>query len=67
MVAEGEPDPATKEALRYRHALLDGYQELKSRPLNTRTAEVVCSRIKCTATREVIYTPRSTRTGSALS
>jgi Fic family protein len=39
-------DPATKEALRYSHALLEGYQELARRPLNTRTAELVCSRIK---------------------
>jgi len=72
MVAEGEPDLATKEALQYRHALLEGYKDLKSHPLNTRTAEVVCSRIKGTelrvrrvpgtlvanqATSEVIYTP----------
>jgi Fic family protein len=72
MVAEGKPDPATKEALQYRHALLEGYKDLRSHPLNTRTAELVCSRIKGTemrvrrvpgtlianrATGEVIYTP----------
>ncbi len=44
--SEGAADPATKEALRYRHALLEGFETLKKRPLNTRTAEFVCSRIK---------------------
>src|ERR1044072_7886299 len=31
--------PATREALRYSRALLDGYQSVKKRPLTTRTAE----------------------------
>ena len=72
LASEREPDPATKEALRYRQALLEGYRDLESHPLNTRTAEVVCSRIKGTEMRvrrvpgtfiaditcgEVIYTP----------
>ena len=39
-------DPATKEALRYSHALLNGYKALARHPLNTRTAEQVCSLIK---------------------
>jgi Fic family protein len=39
-------DPATREALRYSTALLEGYRALKRRPLNTRTAEQVCTRIK---------------------
>ena len=39
-------DPPTKEALRYRHALLDGFATLPARPLCTATAELVCSRIK---------------------
>lgn len=39
-------DPATKEALRYRRALLDGYRSLAERPLSTRTAERVCSQIR---------------------
>lgn len=75
MAAEGEPDPATTEALRYRHALLEGAKDVRSHPLNTRTAEVVCSRIKGTAmsvrrvpgtalanaaSGEVIYTPPET-------
>jgi Fic family protein len=66
------PDPATKEALRYRTALRDGFESLKHRPLTTRTAEEVCSTIKDVhmtvrkvpgtrlgndATGDVIYTP----------
>lgn len=39
-------DPVTREALRHSSALLEGYGALKRRPLNTRTAEQVCSRIK---------------------
>lgn len=65
-------DPATREALRYSSALLEGFQALKQHPLNTRTAEQVCTRIKGIdmqvrrvpgtalanhATGEVIYTP----------
>lgn len=71
--SDGEhADPATREALRQSSALLEGFQALKQTPLNTRTAEHVCSRIKgiamqvrCVpgtalanqATGEVIYTP----------
>jgi Fic family protein len=65
-------DPATKEALRYRRALAEGFEALKDRPLTTRTAEQICSMIKGVdmsvrrvagtklennATGEVIYTP----------
>lgn len=65
-------DPATKEALRYRTALYQGYVELAQRPLNTSTAVAVCSTIKGmdmdirkvpgttitnTTTGETIYTP----------
>ncbi len=39
-------DPATREALRYRQALYEGFVSLKRRPLSTRTAEQVCSTIK---------------------
>ncbi len=39
-------DPATREALRHSTALLEGYRALKQRPLSTRTAEQVCTRIK---------------------
>jgi Fic family protein len=70
--AEGTADPATREALRYRHALLEAFDKLKQRPLGTRTAEDVSSRIRGVETRvrrmpgtaltsaasgEVIYTP----------
>ncbi|MCD9045226.1 protein adenylyltransferase Fic [Luteimonas sp. MHLX1A] len=65
-------DPATKEALRYRTALQEGFQSLRQRPLCTGTAEAVCTRIKGVQmqvrrvpgtalanqqTGEVIYTP----------
>lgn len=69
---EGHADAATKEALRYRTALYQGYMALAQRPLNTSTAETVCSTIKNMAmeirripgtriantnTGEVVYTP----------
>ncbi len=65
-------DLATKEALRYRQALLEGYRQLEQRPLNTRTAEQICTLIRGVdmtvrrvpgtalindATGDVIYTP----------
>lgn len=65
-------NPATKEALRYRAALYEGFQSLGQRPLSTSTAEVVCTRIKhvqmqvrkipgtalvSQQTGEVVYTP----------
>ena len=43
---DGQADPATKEALRYGAALLEGFHSLRDRPLSTRTAEEVCSKIK---------------------
>ena len=75
--AEGTADPATREALRYRYALLEGFSALESRPLGTRTAETVCTQIKGTemsvrrvpgtalvnqVANEVIYTPPETET-----
>lgn len=69
---EGKADPATKEALRYSQALLEGYRGLSKHPLSTRTAEQVCGTIKGTTmavrrvpstalaretTGEIIYTP----------
>lgn len=39
-------DPATKEALRYRTALYEGWQLLASRPINTTMAEHICTQIK---------------------
>lgn len=65
-------DPATKEALRYRSALYEGFVSLKHRPLTTSTAIQVCSQLKNVvmdirripgtalanaATGELIYTP----------
>jgi Fic family protein len=44
----GAADPATKEALRYRTALFQGYAALKNRPLATNVAVDVCSVIKGT-------------------
>jgi len=69
---EDQADPATKEALRYSRALFEGYPALNQRPLNTRTAQEICSQIKGVqmnvrrtsgtaltndATGEIIYTP----------
>jgi Fic family protein len=65
-------DPATKEAFRYRMALLEGFNNLSNRPLSTGTAEQICSTLKGVTmtvrqvpgttlandrTKEVIYTP----------
>ena len=70
--ADAGADTATREALRYRRALLEGVKALKTRPLTTRTAESICTQIKGVemsvrrvpgtalandATGEVIYTP----------
>lgn len=41
-------DHATKEALRYRTALYDGIQAIKTRPLTTNTALTICQTIKNT-------------------
>jgi Fic family protein len=46
LASEKDADPETKEALRYRHALLEGFARLEDHPLSTRTAEMVCSRIR---------------------
>ena len=42
----GAADPATKEALRYRTALRQGFESLSQLPLTTRTAVKVCQTIK---------------------
>ena len=39
-------DPATKEALRYRTALREGFESLAKHPLSTRTAVEICCTIK---------------------
>ena len=43
---EGLADPATREALRYRTALYQGYKSLAKKPLSTSTAIEVCRTIK---------------------
>ena len=69
---DSNADHATKEALRYRTALYEGYKQLDKRPLCTNTAVEICSTIKSVkmdirkvpgtvlsnqATGEIIYTP----------
>jgi Fic family protein len=47
--ANSEPekaDDATKEALRYRTALMQGFKDVQEKPLSTRTAVLVCRAIK---------------------
>jgi Fic family protein len=70
--AESQADPATKEAIRYRAALLTGVDEISRRPLNFNTANIICSQLKDVEmdirrvpgtalanqrTGEIIYTP----------
>lgn len=70
--ANGAESQATREALRYRSALYEGFLSLRQRPLCTNTAELVCTRIKAVdmqvrrvpgtalanhQTGEIIYTP----------
>ncbi len=64
-------DAATREALRYSQALLEGFKSLRKHPLVTRTAEEICSHIKgqpmqvrkipgtalARASGEIVYTP----------
>jgi Fic family protein len=44
--AEDKADPATKEALRYRTALYEGFQLLDQRPLSTAAAVRICQTIQ---------------------
>ncbi|WP_447722682.1 protein adenylyltransferase Fic [Edwardsiella tarda] len=64
-------DPATKEALRYRTALYDGYSHLEDYPLCTNTAVAICTKLRAVQTdirktpgtvlrdqnNKVVYTP----------
>jgi Fic family protein len=69
---DSQADPMTKEALRYRTALRQGFEELVRKPLCTNTALEICSTIKSAqmdirkvpgtalsnqATGKLIYTP----------
>ena len=68
----GQADSATKEALRYRTALREGFEKIKTRPSNTVLAEQICSTLRGidmtvrkipgttlsnAATGDIIYTP----------
>jgi hypothetical protein len=70
--AGGSAGAATREALRYRYALLEGVAALRTRPLTTAIAVSVCTQIKAAEMRgrkvpatppansdtgEVVYTP----------
>lgn len=68
---EEDADPATKEALRYRTALYDGYTHLETYPLCTNTAVSICTQLRAVQTdvrktpgtvlrnqnNQVVYTP----------
>lgn len=71
-IANNSANASTKEALRYRTALYQGFQQLSQRPLCTNTAIDICSQIKGTAmnirqvpgtvianqaSQKIIYTP----------
>lgn len=43
---DNHADPATKEALRYSQAMFEGFRSLEKKPLTTKTAEEICSKIK---------------------
>ena len=45
-LADEAGDPAAKEAVRYRTALYEGFQQLRTRPLVTRSAIEICRTIK---------------------
>jgi Fic family protein len=70
-------DPATRETLRYRTALLKGYEAVRQRPLTTRTATDICrvitevdtdirrtpgTTLSNKATGKVVYTPPENET-----
>ncbi len=61
---EENADPATKEALRYRTALREGVESLKSKPLSTSTAVLVCSAIQGKAM-DIRLVPGTTLTNPA--
>ncbi|ATF95380.1 Fic/DOC family [Cedecea neteri] len=66
-----DADPATKEALRYRTALYDGFTHLETYPLCTNTAIAICTKLRAVQTdirktpgtvlrdqnHKVVYTP----------
>ena len=62
-LGDSEASPATKEAARYRTALYQGVEALKTRPLSTRIAVEVCRTIKGVEL-DVRRTPGTTLTNS---
>jgi Fic family protein len=69
---EAHADAATKEALRYSRALLEGFRALAHQPMTTRMAELICTHVKAVdmtvrrlpgtalanhARGEIVYTP----------
>ena len=71
-LGDGDADPGTKETLRYRTALFEGYESIRQRPLTTSTAVKICQTIrgadinirntpgtalKNATTGKIIYTP----------
>jgi Fic family protein len=60
---DGGADPATKEALRYRSALFEGFEAIKLRPITTSTAIEICRTLKGVGL-DIRATPGTTLTNS---
>jgi Fic family protein len=60
---DGGADPATKEALRYRSALFEGYEAIKLRPITTATAIEIVRTLKGVGL-DIRATPGTTLTNS---
>jgi Fic family protein len=60
---DGGADPATKEALRYRSALFEGFEAIKLRPITTATAVEICRTLKGVGL-DIRATPGTTLTNS---
>jgi Fic family protein len=60
---DGGADPATKEALRYRSALFEGFEAIKLRPITTGTAIEICRTLKGVGL-DIRATPGTTLTNS---
>jgi Fic family protein len=60
---DGDADPATKEALRYRAALFEGFEAIQSRPITTATAVEIVRTLKG-VNLDVRATPGTTLTNS---
>jgi Fic family protein len=60
---DGSADPATKEALRYRAALFQGFEAIQQRPITTATAVEICRMLKGVGL-DIRATPGTTLTNS---